>query len=95
MFKPFMGPTLFGGALTSLQKVDMEWSKNLTVFPRTATPLTSYTTQPYAVTVVLISHAPLYGGGLGEVGGEDLEARIKKSLFVRIQQTLGIDSSTF
>ena len=59
MFKPFMGPTLFGGALTSLQKVDMEWSKNLTVFPRTATPLTSYTTQPYAVKVVLISQAPL------------------------------------
>ena len=41
---PFEGPTLFGGALASLQKANMEQSKTLTVFHH---PAAASTTQPY------------------------------------------------
>ena len=39
-------PTMFGGALARLQKLNIERVKTLTMFPHPATPSTSYATKP-------------------------------------------------
>ena len=39
-------PTMFGGALARLQKLNIERVETLTMFPHPATPSTSYATKP-------------------------------------------------